>query len=214
MTENTPKDPNEDEEKKNSPVEPDAAETTDSDETVKAGAKESEGDSPEASEEKPVDKSAEKRKKKNIAVLVIMFLLLLCLFIVQCQLDKIKQEALQKQQETELEARQKHILDSLRRMEQAKMDSLASAEEARVADSIRAADSARVADSIRVADSLANLNCTRIVIAHRLSTVRECDRILVVADGGIAEEGTYDELIAKGGLFADLVTRQRVDEEG
>ena len=64
-----------------------------------------------------------------------------------------------------------------------------------------------------VADALAKLNCTRIVIAHRLSTVRECDRILVVANGGIAEEGTYDELIEKGGLFADLVARQRLDEE-
>lgn len=64
-----------------------------------------------------------------------------------------------------------------------------------------------------VADSLASLKCTRVVIAHRLSTVRDCDRILVVADGGIAEEGSYEELIAKGGLFADLVARQRVDEE-
>ena len=64
-----------------------------------------------------------------------------------------------------------------------------------------------------VADSLADLKCTRLVIAHRLSTVRECDRILLVADGGIAEEGTYDELIAKGGRFADLVARQRLDEE-
>ena len=54
-------------------------------------------------------KNASKRKKKNIAVLVIMFLLLVCLFIVQCQLDKIKQEAQQKAQETELEARQKHF---------------------------------------------------------------------------------------------------------
>ncbi len=64
-----------------------------------------------------------------------------------------------------------------------------------------------------VTDSLAKLNCTRIVIAHRLSTVRECDRILVVASGTIAEEGSYEELIAKGGLFADLVARQRIDEE-
>ena len=64
-----------------------------------------------------------------------------------------------------------------------------------------------------VADSLASLDCTRVVIAHRLSTVRECDRILVVADGGIAEEGTHDELIAKGGMFANLVARQRVDSE-
>ena len=64
-----------------------------------------------------------------------------------------------------------------------------------------------------VADSLAKLNCTRIVIAHRLSTVRECDRILVVAGGTIAEEGGYDELIERGGLFADLVARQRIDED-
>lgn len=63
-----------------------------------------------------------------------------------------------------------------------------------------------------VADSLASLRCTRIVIAHRLSTVRECDRILVVANGGIAEEGSYDELIERGGIFADLVERQRIDE--
>lgn len=102
-------------------------------------------------------KNASKRKKKNIAVLVIMFLLLVCLFIVQCQLDKVKQEAQQKAQETELEARQKHILDSLRRLEQAKADSLANAEAARIADSLRLADSARVADSMRVADSLASL---------------------------------------------------------
>ena len=97
------------------------------------------------------------RKKRNIVVLVIMFLLLLCLFIAQCQLDKIKQDALQKEQETELEARQKHILDSLRRIEKMKADSLAEAEAARIADSTRMADSARVADSIRVADSLATL---------------------------------------------------------
>ena len=64
-----------------------------------------------------------------------------------------------------------------------------------------------------VADSLAALKCTRVVIAHRLSTVRECDRIMVVANGGIAEEGTYEELIARGGYFADLVARQRIEEE-
>ena len=65
-----------------------------------------------------------------------------------------------------------------------------------------------------VSDSLETLKCTRIVVAHRLSTVRHCDRILVVDGGRIAEEGTYDELIAKNGLFADLVERQRLDKEG
>jgi len=65
-----------------------------------------------------------------------------------------------------------------------------------------------------VSDSLEKLKCTRIVVAHRLSTVRHCDRILVVDGGSIAEEGTYEELIAKKGLFAELVERQRLDHEG
>lgn len=46
----------------------------------------------------------------------------------------------------------------------------------------------------------------------RLSTVKDCDRILVLDGGKIAEEGTYDELIAKGGLFRELVRRQQPDE--
>ena len=62
-----------------------------------------------------------------------------------------------------------------------------------------------------VSDSLDQLKCTRVVVAHRLSTVRHCDRIMVVDGGRIAEQGTYDELIAKNGLFADLVARQRLE---
>lgn len=61
-----------------------------------------------------------------------------------------------------------------------------------------------------VAEALAGLSCTRIVIAHRLSTVRHCDRILVLDGGRIAEDGTYDELLAARGIFAELVARQRV----
>ena len=64
-----------------------------------------------------------------------------------------------------------------------------------------------------VSDSLDSLKCTRVVVAHRLSTVKNCDRILVVDGGKIAEEGTYDELIAKNDLFAELVERQRLDKE-
>lgn len=59
-----------------------------------------------------------------------------------------------------------------------------------------------------VIDSLNEMHCTRIVIAHRLSTIRDCDRILVLQDGTIQEEGTYDELMAKAGLFAKLAARQ------
>ena len=61
-----------------------------------------------------------------------------------------------------------------------------------------------------VSDSLEQLNCTRIVIAHRLSTIRQCDRIIMMDGGHIVEDGTYDELIAKGGVFADMVARQQV----
>ena len=64
----------------------------------------------------------------------------------------------------------------------------------------------------QVAQALDSMGCTRIVIAHRLSTVRHCDRILVLDGGRIAEQGTYDELIEKGGIFADLVERQRLDK--
>ena len=62
-----------------------------------------------------------------------------------------------------------------------------------------------------VSDSLERLKCTRIVIAHRLSTIRACDRIIYLEQGRIAEDGTYDELIALGGKFAELVERQRLD---
>ena len=62
-----------------------------------------------------------------------------------------------------------------------------------------------------VSDSLGTLKCTRIVIAHRLSTIRECDRIIYLENGKILEDGTYDELIALDGKFAELVERQRLD---
>ena len=51
---------------------------------------------------------------------------------------------------------------------------------------------------------------TTIVIAHRLSTVRAADRIVVLAAGAVAEEGTHDELVAAGGLYTELSARQLV----
>lgn len=63
----------------------------------------------------------------------------------------------------------------------------------------------------KVSDSLEQLKYTRIVIAHRLSTIRQCDRIIVLDRGRIIEDGTYDELIAADGFFAELVARQRLD---
>ena len=58
--------------------------------------------------------------------------------------------------------------------------------------------------------SLKKLGVTRIVIAHRLSTVREADRIFVMEEGRIVEHGRYDDLMAAGGAFAALARRQMV----
>ena len=65
----------------------------------------------------------------------------------------------------------------------------------------------------KVTEALDSYRCTRIVIAHRLSTIQACDRILVLRQGKIAEDGTYEELIAQNGFFAELVERQRLDTE-
>ena len=63
----------------------------------------------------------------------------------------------------------------------------------------------------QVSDALDAMKCTRIVIAHRLSTIKNCDRILMLEGGKVVEDGTYDELIALNGRFAQLVERQRLD---
>ena len=49
---------------------------------------------------------------------------------------------------------------------------------------------------------------TTITVAHRLSTVRDCDRICVLAGGILAEQGTHDELMAQGGLYATMALLQ------
>ena len=53
---------------------------------------------------------------------------------------------------------------------------------------------------------------TVIFIAHRLATVKNCDRILVIADGRVAQDGSYDELVAQRGLFQELVHGQSLRE--
>jgi NHLM bacteriocin system ABC transporter ATP-binding protein len=59
-----------------------------------------------------------------------------------------------------------------------------------------------------VSDSLGALNVTRLVIAHRLSTVREADRIVVIVEGKVVQTGTFAELNETKGVFADFARRQ------
>ena len=59
-----------------------------------------------------------------------------------------------------------------------------------------------------ITENLAKMNCTRITIAHRMSTIRGCNRIIVLDGGKVAEDGSFDELMAKGGLFSEIIKRQ------
>ncbi|MFY0582920.1 peptidase domain-containing ABC transporter [Cystobacter fuscus] len=61
---------------------------------------------------------------------------------------------------------------------------------------------------VRVQQTLDALPSTRIVIAHRLSTVLHADRILVMDQGRLVEQGTHQELLARKGVYADLVAAQ------
>lgn len=65
----------------------------------------------------------------------------------------------------------------------------------------------------KVSEFLDQLKCTRLVVAHRLSTIRQCDRIIVLDKGHIVEDGTYDELMSQHGFFSELVARQQINPE-
>jgi NHLM bacteriocin system ABC transporter peptidase/ATP-binding protein len=57
----------------------------------------------------------------------------------------------------------------------------------------------------QIMDNIRRLGCTCVIVAHRLSSIRECDRILVMERGRIVECGTHGELVASGGLYRSLV---------
>lgn len=60
----------------------------------------------------------------------------------------------------------------------------------------------------RIMQAIEGLTATRLVVAHRLSTIASADRILVLADGRIVQEGAFEELATRDGPFRDLVSRQ------
>jgi ABC-type multidrug transport system fused ATPase/permease subunit len=61
-----------------------------------------------------------------------------------------------------------------------------------------------------VTQSLDRLNATRVVIAHRLSTIKNADRIYVIDKGKVIQSGSFAELGAQKGMFAELMARQRI----
>ncbi|MCF0224264.1 MAG: SUMF1/EgtB/PvdO family nonheme iron enzyme [Fibrobacter sp.] len=158
------------------------------------------------SEKNDAKLNRQKRKKKNIIVLVLMFLLLLCLFIVQCHLDQMKQDALAREKESALEMERRHALDSLRNLEQMRADSL------RRADSLAqlAADSLkRIQDSLRIADSLAALKPN--VNWDSLKHVR--DSLKQIQDSiDRANKATADSLAAIEKARADSLEKKRIQD--
>ncbi|MFM2437546.1 MAG: hypothetical protein RLZ55_357 [Actinomycetota bacterium] len=61
-----------------------------------------------------------------------------------------------------------------------------------------------------VVASLDRLHITRVVVAHRLSTIEQADRVVMLSDGVVAAAGTFDELVSAPGPFRELVERQRI----
>ena len=62
----------------------------------------------------------------------------------------------------------------------------------------------------KITESINSLECTKIIVAHRLSTIEKCDRILVMDKGVIVQEGPFEKLRKEEGLLKQLLRRQAV----
>lgn len=143
-------------------------------------------------------------KKRNTVILVLMFLLLVSLFVVQCHLDDVKQEALAKAQETELEAQRRHKLDSLLQAEKERADSVQTVDTVKV-DTVPAVDTTPAApkpvvnrDSIRhVRDSIKHVNDSLAAIKDSIDK---------------ANKAIADSIAAAEKLKAEEAEKQRIQD--
>jgi ABC-type bacteriocin/lantibiotic exporter with double-glycine peptidase domain len=65
----------------------------------------------------------------------------------------------------------------------------------------------------QVVASLEGLKATRLIVAHRLSTIRQADKIYVMQGGRVVQSGSFRDLVAKEGLFREMARRQMIDSE-
>lgn len=146
-------------------------------------------------------------KKRNTIILLVMFLLLVALFVVQCHLDEVKQEALAKAKETELEAQRRHKLDSILQAEKLRADSLSAIQTIDTAkvDTVPAVDTTPAApkpvlnrDSIRhVRDSIKHVN----------------DSLAAVKDSiDKANKAIADSIAAAEKIKAEEAEKQRIQD--